>query len=217
MQENKKETPDWFKRNRTYLVLAGIFGVLLLIAVLTPKPQYPEVSAQRLADDPMLGAEDAAVTIIEYGDYACEACEYWHNSGILESILARYEGQVKFVWRDNARLSVASKTAANAGQCAYDQGADVFWAYHHLLFENPSGFEDESLKSYADIVGLDRKQFDMCLEADRYYNKVIHSMKQAGEHGFSFTPAFTINDQVVIGPPAESVMAEMIDEILANK
>lgn len=29
--------------------------------------------------------------------------------------------------------------------------------------------------------------------------------------------AFTINDKIVISPPAKSVMVEMIDEILAEK
>jgi protein-disulfide isomerase len=164
-----------------------------------------------------LGDKDAVVTIIEYGDYACEGCAYWHDSGILESILERYDGQVKFVWRDNARLSYYSKDAAMAGQCAYDQGADAFWAYQDLLFENPTGFGKESLKRYADQIGLDRDQFDQCLDSDQYYKKVLHNLKQAGEFGLSFTPAFTINDKIVIGPPAESVMVEMIEEILAKK
>ncbi len=217
MQDSKKGLSGWYEKNRHIIIVGLVIGVLLLIAVLTPRPNYPEVSAQRLADDPTLGASDALITIIEYGDYACEGCEYWHNSGILESILDRYDGEVKFVWRDNARQSFYSKDAAMAGQCAYDQGGDAFWAYHDILFENPTGFGEESLKSYADMVGLNREQFDRCLESDQYYKKVLHNQKQAGKFGFSFTPAFTINEKIVLGPPAESVMVEMIEAILAQK
>ena len=104
-----------------------------------------------------------------------------------------------------------------AGQCAYDHGSAAFWAYHDLLFENPTGFNEDSFKSYADQIGLDRERFDACLEANQYYKKVVYDIKQAGEFGFSFTPAFTINNEIVLGPPAESVMVEIIDEILANK
>ena len=147
MQDSKKMFPNWFEKNRHIVIVAGVIGILLLIAILAPRPNYPDVSAQRLADDPTLGDKTAPVTIIEYGDYTCEGCAYWHNAGILESILARYEGQVKFVWRENARLSSYSKEAAMAGQCAYDQGADAFWAYHDLLFDKPNGLGNEVLKS----------------------------------------------------------------------
>lgn len=208
----KTRIVDWALQNRTTLILFGIIGGLILIALAFPKAQYPEVSTERLADDPSLGAADAVVTIIEYGDYACEGCALWHHSGVLDQILTRYDGQVRFVWRDNARISPASKQAAIAAQCAYDQGK--FWEYHNLLFENPEGFSNEALKNYAQILGLNTADFDRCLDENRYYNKVLHNMKQAGEHGFSFTPAFTVNGEVIIGPPAESVLVEIIETIL---
>lgn len=206
-QERLKES-----NNRSYWVIGIVIAVLVIVALAVPKPTYPALSAERLADDPYLGNPDAPVVIIEYGDFACEGCAIWHESGILESILTRYEGQVKYVWRDNARISPASKDAAIAAQCAHDQGA--FWTYHDLLFQHPTGLTNEGFMQYADQLGLDMTAFESCFDERRYYNKVVHNMKQAGEHGFSFTPAFTVNEKIIIGPPAESVFSEMIETIL---
>jgi protein-disulfide isomerase len=134
---------------------------------------------------------------------------------VLEEILALYEGKVKFIWRDNAHISSASRTAANAAQCAFDQGK--FWEYHDLLFENPIGFSDEGLKSYAMMLDLDGEKFNTCVDQGFYMNKVVHSMNLAGDYGLSDTPAFLVNGEVIIGPPPTSYLSEMIEGLLAEQ
>ncbi len=189
-----------------------LLAILAFIILLIPRGNYPPVDSERLARDPSLGSPDAAITIIEYGDFACESCKAWHEAKVLEIILEKYPQQVRFVWRDNARISTASLQAAAAGQCAFDQGK--FWSYHDLLFENPLGFSSAGLKSYAGVLGLDQTIFDNCLDTQLYVNKVKHSMKLAGEHGFSFTPAFLVNDKIIIGPPSADYLSQLIDELL---
>jgi protein-disulfide isomerase len=209
---NKANFIDLIKKYSHWLIIFAVVAGLVLFAVLYPRPQYPEVSADRLANDPTLGPADAKVTIIEYADYACPGCKSWYNAGVLQDILKKYPDSVRFIYRDNARISPASVSAANAAQCAYDQGK--FWEYHDLLFENPVSFSPEGLKTYADMLGLDRAQFDTCLESGAYVNKVRHSMKLAGEHGFSFTPAFLVNDEVIVGPPSETYLSGLIESML---
>lgn len=205
---------NWIKINRSMVSIFGLITGLILFAALYPKPQYPAVSAFRLAQDPTLGPVGAPITIIEYADYACPGCKSWYNAGVLQDILKKFPDSVRFVYRDNARISPASVKAANAAQCAFDQGK--FWEYHDLLFENPVSFSTEGLKTYADMLGLNRAQFDNCLDSGAYVNKVRHSMKLAGEHGFSFTPAFLVNDKVIIGPPSEIYLSDLIESMLTG-
>lgn len=203
-----------FRKNNTFVWIVATLVAVLLGVLLYPRNNYPEVAADRLAVEPFLGVEDAEITIIEYADYACSGCKLWHNAGVLDEILAMYEGKVKFIWRDNAHISTASIAAANAAHCAYDQGK--FWEYHDLLFENPRGFSLEGLKGYATDLGLDQEQFDQCVDQKTYYQKVFHNMKLAGEHGLSVTPAFLINGEVIIGPPPTSYMVDVISKKLSD-
>lgn len=207
-----KKIRNLINEHQTPLLIISIIIVMGIGALLYPRGDYPEVSAERLAVDPFLGAEDAEITIIEYADYACSGCKLWHNAGVLDEIFALHEGKVKFVWRDNAQISTASMAAANAAHCAYDQGK--FWEYHDLLFANPRGFSTEGLKEYASDLGLDQEAFNVCVDNKTYYQKVIHNMKLAGEHGLSVTPAFLVNEEIIIGPPPTSYLDELISRLL---
>ncbi|MDO9086377.1 MAG: thioredoxin domain-containing protein [Anaerolineaceae bacterium] len=202
----------FWENNKPVIVVVGLILFLALGAFLIPKKQYPPVSAERLATDPYLGSENAPVTIIEYADFACSGCKLWHNAGVLEEILEQFDGQVKYVWRDNAHISSASRAAANAAQCAYDQGK--FWDYHDILFENPIGFSDEGLKSYALMLDMDAEKFNTCVDQGLYMDKVVHSMNLAGEHGLSQTPSFLVNEVIIIGPPATSYLADLISKLM---
>ena len=190
-------------------------ALLILVSILYPKPQYPLVSAERLAVDPALGPENAPITIIEYADYACSGCKLWQSAGVLQAIVNKFPEDVRFIYRDNARISPASVQAASAAHCAYDQGK--FWEYHDLLFENSVSFSSDGLKTYAAMLNLDRVQFDRCLVDNVYVNKVRNSMKLAGDHGFSFTPAFLINETVIVGPPSEEYLSQLIEKILLDQ
>lgn len=195
--------------------VAVLIGGLLLLVWLLPGPNFPEVSEQRLLDDPFLGNPDAAIVMIEYGDYACEVCRLWHRAQVRQGLLELYPDQILFVWRDNARRSTASIKAAEAGQCAHNQG--MFWEYHNLLFEQEEGLGVEALKSYAVRLGLDMEKFNHCLDESQMRRKVEFDMRRAGEHGFSVTPAFWLNGEKIFGPPSLAYLSEIIQAQLAQR
>lgn len=194
--------------------VAILIGGLLLLVWLLPRQNFPEVSEQRLLDDPFLGNPDAAIVMIEYGDYACEVCRLWHRAQVRQGLLELYPDQILFVWRDNARRSTASIKAAEAGQCAHNQG--MFWEYHDLLFEQEEGLGVEALKSYAFRLGLDVEKFNRCLDEGQMRRKVEFDMRRAGEHGFSVTPAFWLNGEKIFGPPSLAYLSEIIEGQLAE-
>ena len=84
---------------------------------------------------PILGSESAPVTIVEFGDYQCEACYAWfHNTR--DTLIDNYieTGKAKLVFVDLPFLGRDSPKAAHASYCADDQGKILGISYNTLHF-----------------------------------------------------------------------------------
>jgi len=114
---------------------------------------------------PVLGSESAPVTIVEFGDYQCEACYHWfHNTRT--SLIDNYieTGKAKLVFMDLPFLGRHSPLAAEASYCAEDQGK--YWEYHAMLYtfqdgQPDSGWADQDrLNSFAFSLDMNMDEFD---------------------------------------------------------
>ena len=83
------------KRNLSIGIVAIV--VIALVIVVWPKPQPKPLPEGRLGADPALGASNAQVTIIEYGDFGCSSCKVWYQDGVMQKIMAQYGDKVQFV------------------------------------------------------------------------------------------------------------------------
>ncbi len=199
-----------------WLVIAAILSVAALlygVDRLFPGNQPPALPPERLTEYPMLGSPDAPIRIVEYSDFACISCRMWHQAGVRDRLLERYGDQIVFIWRDFAATSARSPKAAEAGQCAHDQGS--FWAYHDYLFENVHRLYSEDLKQAARQIGLDGEEFDRCLDSGKYQPMVQAGVAEARALGFRGTPTFDVNGEIIVGPPPLHYLIELIDPILA--
>ncbi|MCI0555021.1 MAG: DsbA family protein, partial [Anaerolineae bacterium] len=151
--------------------------VLILFAavfVVSSRPEAQPLNETRLASNPGLGPYSAKVVITEYGDFGCSSCRGWHNAGIMEQVRATYGDQVQFVWKDFPVITAQSPKAAEAGQCAFDQGK--FWEFHDYIYENTYALGEDDLKSYASQLGLDTEKFNQCLDSGQNRAKVEQSL-----------------------------------------
>jgi len=214
-QIRRQQRQEKIKRQK-YLRIGVVLLGLALVAgyFLWPRPGAQAVSSERLNDDPALGSPNALVTIIEYGDFGCPACQAWHNAGILDRVIETYGDQVQFIWRDFPIITAFSPEAAQAAQCAYDQNR--FWEYHDLLFERGPSFRDENLKNYAVELGLDSTAFNQCLDSRQHQATVDKDLQDAFDRRFRGTPSFLVNDQPLAGPPTFEYLQSLIEPILAN-
>ena len=181
---------------------------------LWPRPGAQAVSSERLNDDPALGSPNALVTIIEYGDFGCPACQAWHNAGILDRVIETYGDQVQFVWRDFPIITAFSPEAAQAAQCAYDQ--DKFWEYHDYLYERAHSLRVGDLKFYAGELGFDSIAFKQCLDSGQHRATVEKDLQDAFDRRFRGTPSFLVNEQPLAGPPTFEYLQSLIEPILLN-
>lgn len=205
------------QKNRQRWIGIGVLALILFTAVFysSTRPQAQPLDETRLASNPTLGSASAKVVITEYGDFGCSSCRAWHNAGIMEQILAEYGNQVQFVWKDFPVITAQSPKAAEAGQCAFDQGK--FWEYHDYIYENVYALGVDELKSYAAELGLDTEKFNQCLDSGQNRAKVEQSLNEAQrEYAFPGTPSFLVNGKKLTGPPTLEVLKSTIDAILAG-
>ena len=202
------------QQNRTLIIIGGIIALAVLGVVLIVPGAASAGDPERIALDPILGNEAATITITEYGDFGCPSCRAWHNAGIREQVLATYGDRVKFVFKDFPVITAQSPRAAEAGQCALDQG--LFWEFHDTVYENFEGLSDSNLTVYAAISGLDVDAFTECLDSKEHLATVRADWDEALRLGLRGTPSFAINGQPIAGVPSFEVLAVNIEALLGG-
>jgi len=177
----------------------------------------PDVAQARLEDNPILGPVDAPVTITEFGDFTCSSCRSWHQAGVMVQILNQFDGLVRLEWRDLPIITADSPKAAQAGQCAHDQGR--FWDYLDRVYNEPgssyTNARPGALVRYAEEIGLDMVPFNSCLDGSQHLATVNFDLKFARSQGFNGTPSFMVNGTRVIGGTPELIV-QAVEAALAE-
>jgi protein-disulfide isomerase len=162
-----------------------------------------------------LGSENARVTVDEYSDFQCPYCAraaQLMDPNIEQDYVA--DGRVKLVFHPLALIGQESLWAADAAECANEQGR--FWDYHDKLFdsqhgENQGAFSIDNLKRFAEELSLDTQAFNQCLDSGRYEDLVKTETQDALNKGVNSTPTFIIGDQTVAGPGSYDDLKTVIE------
>jgi protein-disulfide isomerase len=173
--------------------------------------QEPRAQITIPADAPMLGPNNAPVTLVEFLDYECPYCH--QVQGVVEQVLRQFPGKVRFVHRDFPLddLHPQAMNAARAARCAGEQGK--FWEYHRRLLTE-KGHDDQNLHLKATAEGLDEGKFQTCFASKRHDAAIQQAAAQGRELGVSGTPTFFINGRRMVGIRAMEDFAKVIQEEL---
>ncbi len=205
------------QKRRQQIISGGL--VVAAIAVLggwfaTRSAAEPVVPPERLALVAFRGAQDASVTLTEYGDFNCPSCKAWHTAGIFDQILAQFAGQVRYEFPHFPVITPRSPKLAEAAECAHDQGK--FWELHDLLYEFAPTSSTNVMKDFARQIGVEQTQFDECLDSGLHEATVREHQNQAFSIGFRGTPAFTINGQPLVNPSPEMIINIIEQALVAS-
>ena len=143
-------------------------------------------------DDHIRGAKRPKVTIVEFSDLECPFCKRFH--GTMKEVLRNYPQDVAWIYRHLPLPQLHSKAPleAEASECAWDQGGnDAFWKYVDKVFEvspTNNGLDLALLPQIAEDIGLNRAEFESCLESGKFTEKVSSHVEQAGRAGGRGTP-----------------------------
>jgi len=159
--------------------------------------------------DHVFGSTTAPVKVIVYSDFACSFCAEFEDT--LKQVRKDFGDQVTIAFRHFplSDLQIESMTAANASECAAEQGK--FWEMHDLLFEqNKTGkLSLDQIKENAIDLGLKKEQFNQCLDSQKYNEKIVAEQQEAKSFNVNGTPTTFVNGEMVIGAnPYEDVTPE---------
>lgn len=184
----------------------------------TPVPgQKVDIDAGKL---PIQGNKDAKVTVIEFADFQCPFCKQWATT-VWPSLKKDYvdTGKIKFAFRHYAFLGQESTWAAEASECANEQGK--FWDYHDYLYtnqgaENSGAFAKDKLIGFAGALGLNTDSFASCLNTDKYAKNVTDDLAAGQKAGVSGTPSTFVNGLIVVGAQPYETLKQLIDAELTK-
>jgi len=134
---------------------------------------------------------DAAVTLVQYGDYECPYCGAAYP--IIKEVQDRMGERLRFVFR-NFPITTShphAEQAAEAAEAAASQGR--FWQMHDLLYENQKHLRDQDLRSYAEQLGLDVALFEKELSEHVHATRVHEDFMSGVRSGVNGTPTFYID------------------------
>lgn len=196
-------------------------------------PQAPQQTGSKevsVDDDPVLGAKNAPITMIEFVDYECPFCKRFFDE-TLPQIKKDYidSGKVKLVMRDlPLSFHQNAHKESQAAECAREQGGDsVYFKYHDEIFKrtisNGTGLALDQLAVIANDLGLNGAKLQSCLDSDKYKAEVDKDLADAAQYGVNGTPSFFIGKSdpsgkfqatVIVGAqPFESFKAALDAEL----
>ena len=176
-------------------------------AVLALAMQVPAAWAQEAAtetpaiQDMAQGAEDAPVTIIEYGSFTCPHCAAWHadSYGPLKEEFIE-TGKVRFIFREVYfdRFGLWASMIARCG------GEMRFFPIHDMIYagqqewigdQQPQTIAD-NLRRLGRTAGMDEATYDACFnDAAQAEALVAWYQANAEADGIDSTPTFLINGE----------------------
>jgi NhaA family Na+:H+ antiporter len=172
----------------------------------------------RLVDpsrDHILGNQEAEMTLVEYGSYACPSCQEAHN--IVINLRDRFGDQLRYVFRhkplpDNKIAEKAALLAEYAGDF-YGK----FWEVHDALMKRGTSLDKEDfdiITDEFDLPNIDQVNFSNLTVA---YKHVQEDIIDAKNSDVILTPTFFINDRRYEGPWDESSLSEALIGSLGHR
>jgi protein-disulfide isomerase len=161
------------------------------------------------------GTADAAVTLVEYGDYQCPACGMAYP--FVQDILQRSGSKLRFVFR-NFPLSQAHPYASMAAQVAEAAATfGRFWQMHDWLYQHQQAWTQigaEGIADGAQAIGLDPTQLEQALEDSHIAERVRHDFMGGVRSGVNGTPSFYLNGQMYSG--GFDTLGQAVDTLIAQ-
>lgn len=164
------------------------------------------------------GAADAPLFIVVFSDFACPYCNNVRQT--LSQVQAAFPKDLKILFKHFPleRIHPTAMPAAEASECAADQGR--FWAYHDKLFDAVDEWWSEKdpkplFIGYAATLGLGVDEFSQCLNSGQK-KAVVEANRKEGRHLFvNATPTCLLNGKKIITRHEPGFIKGLVERELA--
>lgn len=159
-----------------------------------------------------VGNKDAAVTLLEFGEYESEECAKVNE--IVKQLLEHYGEKIRFQFR-HFPLTLIHQRSLKASESAVAAGQEgKFWEMHNVLFANRRNLGTTSLKLHSKEAGVNNKKFLDELVNGVYGWQVQDDIKEGRNRGVKEIPVFFVNDVMVTGKPTFANLSAALDAAL---
>jgi|SRR3989338_8356192 len=197
------------------LIILGILGFGIYKVMQNP-PGQAILSQPINASDHILGNPSTAkISLVEYGDYQCPACGFFHP--IVKQLLQEYGDRMVFAYRhfplpQHRNAAVAAYAAEAAGKQAQ------YWEMHDMLFEHQKDWETASdptniFNGYAEQLGLDLAKFKTDATSGEVRSRIQADTQSGKNSGVDSTPSFFLNG-AYIRPQSHEHFKQLIESAL---
>ena len=146
------------------------------------------------------GPENAAVTLVEFGDYQCPSCGAYHP--LVKEILNRYPQQLRLEFHHFPLVTIHPNTmlASQAVEAAGEQGK--YWEMHDAVFEHQmewagSPNPEPVFIALASGIGLDINKFMQSLRSPEVQTRILKDVERGQEAKVEAVPTFFINGEQI--------------------
>src|SRR3989344_2607169 len=176
----------------SWIYSAGLKNTDFVASVSDVKTADKTVQLEDFSQDHIRGNIDAAVKIVEFSDMECPFCKKFHET--MKQAMAEYGDDIAWIYRHFPieQLHSKAKKSAEASECAGELGGNnAFWRYLDKYFEiTPSNNQIDlaELPKIAESIGLNKTQFENCLNSGKYSEKIEAQIQDAENSGARGTP-----------------------------
>lgn len=176
-----------------------------------------------LGEDYRRGSESPKLTIVEFADFQCPACQ--SVAVMLHRLVDEFGTRVMAVFKNYpldpaCNSSITQKfhehacSAAIIGRCAGQYGK--FWNFHDRVYEKQSEMNGQKLRDWAQELGLSGDQIDACAGSKDVLAKIKDDVDIANKLGIEGTPTLYFNGKKYVGPKSYEAMREYVIQVLAQ-
>jgi protein-disulfide isomerase len=146
------------------------------------------------------GPQNAQLTLVEFGDYECPSCGFWHP--FVKEILARYPDKLRLDFHHYPLVGVHpnAMAAALAAEAAGEQGK--YWEMHDALYEHQREWGESPnpkpiFLNLASRIGLDLNRFEQSLASPALQSRILQDVSKAQDLHVEATPTFFLNGEQI--------------------
>lgn len=214
--------------NKSIVISVLTFGIAIFAALIwfetrppsvaQPNSVQPEIAEELIRSySPIMGPEDAPVTIVEFFDPACEACRAFYP--VIKDIMAEHDGLVRVVLRYTPFHGAASEEAIRVMEAARMQ--DVYIPVKEAILEYQPRWASHGepapglILGIAEQAGLDVEAAQNQMKAPQTLAILNQDRADVETMGVRQTPTFYVNGKPLDPFGADELRALVAAEVAA--
>jgi len=189
-------------------------------------------SSLSIGNSPVLGEENAPVTIYEFTDFSCPYCEAAEGANsrgesALKSQSPGWEAPMPLIKENYVKTGKAkivfkyfpghgaAEAAHAVGWGLKEQNNDLFWKFAEKAFTMPTDLNTLSkMMDLAETLGANEALLSEYISSGKYQTQMDEDVAMAKANGVKGTPTFFINGEVVAGAQPFSLFEDIIEKEL---